>query len=148
MRPIDQQVRRITALRSAGPIVINARCDLFLRADGDAATRFERTCERLRAYIGAGADCVFVPGVSDESTIGRLVDALRFPLNVLAVPGTPPISRLKELGVARVSVGSGIARSAMGHTRRVAQELRKQGTYNAMLEGAIPFAEANSLFSQ
>lgn len=150
---LSKMVQKINTVRRVGDergvrIVINARTDQYLAEMGEPATRFERACERARAYIDAGADCVFVPGVSDEETIGRLVQALRFPLNILAGAGAPPIPRLRELGVKRVSVGSGISRTAMGATRRAAQELKRTGTYAAMLEGAIPYAEANRLFAR
>jgi 2-methylisocitrate lyase-like PEP mutase family enzyme len=92
----------------------------------------------LRAYIDAGADCVFVPGVTDEETIQRFVETLHFPLNVLVGPGTPPIRRLQELGVARVSVGSALARAALGLTRRIALELKTNGAWDTMLQAAIP----------
>ncbi len=143
---IDQQVTRIAAVRKSGPVVINARTDLYLMRIGDDSTRFDRACDRLKAYRDAGADCLFIPGIADEALIARFVEELQFPLNVLAVAGTPSIARLKELGVARVSVGSGMMRSAMGHTRRIAQALQATGTYEKMLEGAIPYQEANGLF--
>lgn len=150
---MSTQVQQIKAVRRVGEehgvrIVINARTDQYLAEIDEPATRFDRTCERLRAYIAAGADCVFVPGVSDEETIGRLVQALKFPLNILVGAGAPSIPRLRELGVKRASVGSGIARTAMGATRRAAQELKRTGTYAAMLDGAIPYAEANRMFEQ
>jgi 2-methylisocitrate lyase-like PEP mutase family enzyme len=144
---------RIAAVRRVGrelgvDLVVNARTDLYLDRIGDpAAGRFERACERLQAYIEAGADCVFVPGVTDEDTIRRFVEALRFPVNVLTGAGTPPIPRLQELGVARVSVGSAIARAALGLTRRIAQELKTSGTYDAMVQGAIPYS-FNRLFEK
>jgi 2-methylisocitrate lyase-like PEP mutase family enzyme len=148
---IGRQVQRIAAVRRIGDglgvkLVINARTDVYLAQIGDLESRFGRTCDRARAYIEAGADCVFIPGVSDEELIGRLVQALKFPINILAVAGTPPVERLKELGVARVSVGSGIMRATMGLTREIAQELKTRGTYNKMVEGTIPYAEANQLF--
>lgn len=137
-------VRRVG--REAGvEVVINARCDLYLFQVGDPHTRFERACDRARAYMDAGADCVFLPGVTDEDTIGRLVQTLGFPINILAMAGAPPLRRLRELGVARVSVGSGVARAALGLTQRIAREL-KNGSYDLMLEGAIPYAEINRLF--
>ena len=145
---IGRQVQKVAAVRRIGDelgvkLVINARTDVYLAQIGEPESRFGRTCDRARAYIEAGADCVFIPGVSDEELIGRLVQALKFPINILAVAGTPSVHRLKELGVARVSVGSGIMRATMGLTRQIAQELRTQGTYNKMVEGAIPYAEAN-----
>ena len=140
-----QHAARIATVRRVGRelgmnLVINARTDLYLRQIGDPATRFDATCERSRAYIDAGADCIFVPGLTDEDTIRRFVDTLRFPLNVLVGEGTPPIPRLWELGVARVSVGSGLARAAMGMTRRIAQELKTSGSYDVMLQAALPYS--------
>jgi 2-methylisocitrate lyase-like PEP mutase family enzyme len=148
---IGRQVQKIAAVRRIGDelgvkLVINARTDVYLAQIGGPESRFARTCDRARAYIEAGADCVFIPGVKDEELIGRLVQALKFPINILAVAGTPPVHRLKELGVARVSVGSGIMRATMGLTREIAQELRTRGTYDKMIEGTIPYAEANRLF--
>jgi 2-methylisocitrate lyase-like PEP mutase family enzyme len=143
---IEEQVARIAAVRKTGPVVINARTDLFLLKIGDEATRFERAVERLQAYRDAGADCLFIPGITEGDLIARFVDALRFPINILAVAGVPSIARLKALGVARVSVGSGMMRSAMGHTRRIAEVLKKTGQFDKMTEGAIPFDEANALF--
>jgi len=137
-------VARIATARRVGlelgvNVVINARTDVYLDRTGfDPALRFEQSCERARAYIAAGADCIFVPGVTDEDTIRRFVEALRFPLNILAGAGTPPIPRLREIGVARVSVGSGLARAAMGLTRSIAQELKAGGSFETMLQFAIP----------
>lgn len=147
-----QHAARIATVRRVGRdlgvnLVINARTDLYLNRTGDPASRFDRACERLRAYIDAGADCVFVPGVADEDTIRRFVETLRFPLNVLAAAGTPPIRRLRELGVARVSAGSALARAAMGLTRRIAQELKAGGDYDTMFQMAIPHS-LNRLFER
>jgi 2-methylisocitrate lyase-like PEP mutase family enzyme len=147
------QVEKIKTVRRVGEslgvrLVINARTDQYLAEIGEPSTRFARACERLHAYIAAGADCVFAPGVTDEATVSRLVAELKFPLNVLAQPPSPTVPRLQELGVARVSVGAGIMRAALGLTQRAARELRKTGTYTAMFEGAMPWAEANELFQK
>ena len=148
---IGRQCERIRTVKRVGrergiPLVVNARTDLFLAQIGDPADRLERAIERLGAYIEAGADCVFVPAVSREDLIRRFVEELRFPLNVLASAGTPPVARLQEIGVARVSVGSGLARSTMGHARRAAEALRTTGNFDAMQAGAIPYDEANAMF--
>jgi len=137
----------VRAIRAAVPgMVINARTDIILNAIGEASTRFDRAVEKLNEYREAGADCLFAPGVRDRETIARLVKAVRGPLNVLASTGSPPIAEMKSLGVARVSVGSGPMRAIMGLTERIARELHASGTYAAMLDGAIPYAEANRIF--
>jgi 2-methylisocitrate lyase-like PEP mutase family enzyme len=146
-----RQIEKITTVRRVADgmgvkVVINARTDVYLAQIGDAATRFDRACERMRAYIDAGADCVFLPGLTDEHAIRRAVDTVKFPVNILAGANTPSIPRLEDLGVARVSVGSGVMRATMGLVRDIAAELKHEGTYSRMLEGPISYADANGLF--
>jgi 2-methylisocitrate lyase-like PEP mutase family enzyme len=142
------QVRIIERIRAATGLVINARTDIYLMGVGDPATRFERTVERLNAYRKAGADCLFAPGVRDADTIGKLARAVDGPLNILAGAGTPPVAELERLGVARVSVGSGPMRAAMGLMDRIAKELFEHGTYSSFTDGAFPYADANRLFEK
>jgi 2-methylisocitrate lyase-like PEP mutase family enzyme len=142
------QVRLIEQVRGASDIVINARTDVFLFAVGDEATRFDRAVERLNAYRKAGADSLFAPGVRDAETIGRLAKAVNGPLNILATAGVPNMAELERLGVRRVSVGSGPMRAAMGLTQRIAKELKDDGTFAAMTDGAMPYKEANELFTK
>ncbi len=148
---LPAQLAKIRAVQRVGDrlgvrVVINARTEIYLAGIGDPATRFERSCERLGAYRDEGADCLFVPGVRDEEAIARLVDALRFPVNILGGPGAPGVERLERLGVARVSVGSGPMRATMGLMRRMAEEMRDAGTYERMGEGTIAYPDANAMF--
>ncbi|MEO8724586.1 MAG: isocitrate lyase/phosphoenolpyruvate mutase family protein, partial [Acidobacteriaceae bacterium] len=148
---IPAQVEKIKTLRSASEtmgirIFINARTDVYLAQIGDPSSRFDRACERLKAYAEAGADCLFIPGIKDEALIRAFVEALKFPVNVLAVAGSPSIPRLQELGVARVSLGSGVARATLGLVDRILAELKQTGSYDAMTAGALPYAEVNALF--
>ena len=147
--PAEQcnRIRRICATgeRLGVHIVINARTDVYLDQVGEPATRFEHTVERLNAYRQAGADCLFTPGVQDGETIGRLVQALKGPLNILGGPATPPVPELERLGVARVSFGSWPARAAWGLFQRFTRELREKGTFTTIAEGAISYREVNDL---
>jgi len=145
------QVEKIRAVREVGedcgvPLVINARTDVFLAAVGEPESRLDHAVRRVNAYRDAGADSLFVPGVSDRETIAELVRQVRGPLNVLAVAGTPRISELEKLGVRRVTVGSGAMRATLGLVRRIAAELEDEGTYSSFLEGALSYPEANRLF--
>jgi 2-methylisocitrate lyase-like PEP mutase family enzyme len=70
---------------------------------------------------------------------------VQFPLNILAAAGSPTVDMLQELGVARVSLGSGPMRATMGLLRRIAEEFRDSGTYYRMLDGSVPYPEANEL---
>jgi 2-methylisocitrate lyase-like PEP mutase family enzyme len=147
------QVEKIHAIRRAGeaigvPLVLNARTDIYLMPIGPEPTRFDRTVERLRAYRKAGADCLFVPGLKDAATIETIVKAIDGPLNILATAGGPNVNELQAMGVARVSMGSGVMRSALGHARRIGRELLERGTFESMLDGAVPFAELMTLMSR
>lgn len=143
---LETQTARIREIREATPdMVINARTDLFLNAIGEESTRFDRAVERLNAYREAGADCLFAPGVRDRAVIALLAKAVHGPLNILAGPDTPPAPDLQTLGVARVSVGSGPMRAALGLVDRIAHELREHGSYTSMTKGSIPYPEINRL---
>jgi 2-methylisocitrate lyase-like PEP mutase family enzyme len=128
------------------PIVLNARTDIFLTGIGPAETRLARTIERLNAYRDAGAQCMFAPGVKDKQTIAQLAKGVRGPLNILATAGTPPVPELEKLGVARVSMGSGPMRATLGLIARIARQLREEGTFSLMTDGAMTYADANRLF--
>jgi 2-methylisocitrate lyase-like PEP mutase family enzyme len=126
-------------------VVINARTDVFLRGIGAPETRLGVAVERGKAFLAAGADCVFVPGVSDADTIRALVIAINGPVNVLAVKGTPRVAELEALGVARVSVGSGPHRAVVALTRDIARELKAKGTYGSFTSHALTYDETNDL---
>jgi 2-methylisocitrate lyase-like PEP mutase family enzyme len=130
------------------PFVLNARTDIFLYGIGPAETRLARAVDRLNAYHAAGAPALFAPGVKDKETIAQLARGLAGPLNILATVGTPPVGDLQQLGVARVSVGSGPMRATLGFLGRMARELHEDGIFTIMTEGALPYADANRLFQR
>jgi 2-methylisocitrate lyase-like PEP mutase family enzyme len=146
LRPEEHGPRIASARAVGGPeLFINARVDVYLRQVGEESARIDETVRRARAYVAAGADGVFVPGVMDAPTIGRLVEAIDAPLNIMASSGAPSVRELASLGVARVSVGPSITQAAMAKIGAAARELLDTGTYDAMADG-VPFPEANGLF--
>jgi len=101
-----EQSERIHAVRDAATragvdVVLNARIDV-LRLEGDRRELFEEAVRRARLYLEAGADCVFPIRLADEEAIGEFVRRVEGPVNIVAA-GAPPLARLAELGVARVS---------------------------------------------
>jgi 2-methylisocitrate lyase-like PEP mutase family enzyme len=147
---LEQQIERIQAAREAAdnanvPVVINARTDVYLANVGDVASRFGETLRRLNAYREAGADCLFVPGVTDIPTLTQLVHSVPGPLNVLAGPGMPLVADLQRIGIARLSVGSGIMRATLAVARDAAEDLLQKGTYSTFLDRNIPYNEVNEL---
>jgi 2-methylisocitrate lyase-like PEP mutase family enzyme len=83
--------------------------------------------------------------VHDAETIGKVVKAVRGPLNILAGPKTPAIAELERLGVARVSFGSWPHRAAKGVFLRFVTGLRDHGTFHVLNDGAIPYPDLNKL---
>ena len=150
LEPLALQVGKITTIlkstaKAGVRIVVNARTDVFLRELGAPDARLGVAIERGKAYLAAGADCVFVPGVTDRETIAAIVSGIGGPVNVLAVDGTPPIAELEALGVARVSLGSGPLLAALAVVRDIARELKARGTYGAFTAHAMQFDEVNEL---
>lgn len=130
------------------PLVINARTDVFLFGIGEPESRLDAAVARANAYRAAGAGCLFVPGVCDAETIGVLAAAIDGPLNILAGTGCPRVSELEALGVARLSVGSGISRATLGLIRRATEELLSTGTYETFLKRAPSYADINALMKR
>ncbi|MDP3898471.1 MAG: isocitrate lyase/phosphoenolpyruvate mutase family protein [Mesorhizobium sp.] len=106
------QARRVAAavaaVKASGiPAFVNARTDLFLKAARDRHddALVDQAVARAKAYADAGADGFFAPGLADERLIGRLVEAVALPFNIIALPGVPPKATLAAAGVARISYG-------------------------------------------
>ena len=149
LEPIPLQTEKIlviakAAAKSGVRVVINARTDVFLRALGRPESRLAVAIDRGKAFLAAGADCVFVPGVRDRDTIAALVQGIGGPINILAVKGTPPISELEAFGVARVSVGSGPMRASLALVRDIAKELKTSGTFG-FADRTLSYDEVNEL---
>jgi 2-methylisocitrate lyase-like PEP mutase family enzyme len=108
------QQRLVAAIKEAAPgLFVNARTDTHWLDPGGAGSRDDEAISRARAYVEAGADGIFVPGMTDEEPIARLVDAVDVPVNILFSPHGPGYRRLGELGVRRVSCGSLLFRAAL-----------------------------------
>lgn len=139
---VATHVARIEAARAAdAELFINARIDTFLR--GTAG--LDETVERAGAYLAAGADGIFVPGVHDPAIIAVLVERIAAPVNILVGPGAPAIGELAKLGVARVSLGSSVAAAAYALVRRATVAALGTGDYDE-LAGGYPYGEMNALF--
>jgi 2-methylisocitrate lyase-like PEP mutase family enzyme len=148
---IGRQVEKIQAVREVAnsadiPMVINARVDVYLRLHGERDELFNQAVARANAYRKAGADCLFMIGVHDKETITRLVREINGPVSVLAGKGSPTIQELQEIGVARVSFGSGPMRATLTLLQDIARELKETGTYS-FSEHILSHAEMDRLFT-
>lgn len=121
LKPVRESVAAVEAAVTAAeaegvPFVLNARTDAYLRAPRDrtAEQKLADAVERGRAFLDAGAACVFVPGQLDEPTVRSLVEAFGPQrLSVIGSPGVLPLALLEQLGVARISYGPWSQRVAL-----------------------------------
>jgi 2-methylisocitrate lyase-like PEP mutase family enzyme len=126
-----EQAEAIAAIRSAASeagvdIVINARVDCFLRKVDDPV---DESLRRGRLYVEAGADCVFPIFAKEEAALERLVNEVGATVNALLVPDGPSPERLREIGVRRISTGSGLMIAAMRSLDRWLGRLQAGGPY-------------------
>ncbi|MGH8963226.1 MAG: isocitrate lyase/PEP mutase family protein [Jatrophihabitantaceae bacterium] len=128
--PADVAAERVRAAAEAAHgadrLVLTARAENHLHGRPDLAD----TIARLQSFQEAGADVLYAPGLSELADIRSVVSSVDRPVNVLAMPGAPPIAALADAGVARVSVGGAFAFAALGAVVEAARELQSQGTYS------------------
>lgn len=134
LRPLEEAVAAVEAIVAAGeaegvPFVLNARTDAFVRAgDRPIEASVADSIERGRAYLAAGADLVFVPGILDADVTRRLVEGIgERKLSVIGLPGTLRAAEYEALGVARVSYGPMPQRVALTALQDVAADLFRDG---------------------
>lgn len=144
------QLEKLRAVKEASAnagieIVLNARTDAYLHRR-PAAQKFEETLRRSEAYLSAGADCIFIIGLSDRQIISDFVKRLKCPINILVTAGSPTIKELRDLGVARVSFGSSPMRATLALLQQIAGEILTEGTYSRLTD-VISHAKMNELMS-
>jgi 2-methylisocitrate lyase-like PEP mutase family enzyme len=147
-----ESCERISAIRALSDslgfhLVINARTDSFYTSSGSPREQLSESIRRGNKYRDAGADCIFVQPVWERETISTLVKEIDAPINILANPGIgagmpPSVSELQDLGVARVSLGSGLMKATLALIKKVADELSERGTYNILLDAMTPLPDA------
>jgi 2-methylisocitrate lyase-like PEP mutase family enzyme len=123
---VAQAAERVASAAQAARrfgLVLTARCENHLYAAGG----IDDTIDRLRAYVSAGADVVYAPGLTDPAEIAALVAAVTVPVSVLVLPTGPAVSDLARLGVRRVSTGPFLASSAYAAAVASARLLLEQG---------------------
>ena len=142
MRPLGESVAAVDAAVKAGEaegirFVLNARTDAFLKAgDRDPEAVLAEAIERGRAFLDAGAACVFVPGKLDAATVERLVAGIgERKVSVIGAPGAVPSPDLQRLGVARVSFGPWTQRAVLTALQDLSGTLLAGG---ALPEGIRP----------
>jgi 2-methylisocitrate lyase-like PEP mutase family enzyme len=132
LRDPDQQAESLREVKRAAraqgvDIVLNARVDVFVRRQTETDADVEEALARARKYLAAGADCVYPILVHREQTVARLVQGIAGPVNIFALPELPPVPRLHELGVRRVSFAGRLQRAALAELQARLERIKADG---------------------
>jgi 2-methylisocitrate lyase-like PEP mutase family enzyme len=150
--PLSDQLRKIATVmetkRALGSeFFLNARVDAFHVMTHDPKKALDEGIRRGNAYAEAGGDCIFYLSLHARDIIGTVAKEVKAPVSILAGPPSPSVSELQDLGVARVSYGSGFLKAAISGARRLAQEILEKGTLTALKEG-MQTPEVSALVSR
>jgi 2-methylisocitrate lyase-like PEP mutase family enzyme len=127
-RPVEEAAARVAAARERAdaegvPFVVNARLDMPIASTGEV----EEAVVRARAYLDAGADCIYPIRITDPVVLEDVVGRIAAPVNAFGHPDGPSVAELEALGVARVSFGPGPMGAAMAALRRAGATLLAGG---------------------
>lgn len=146
---LSEQLAKIQAVmetkRELGSeFFLNARVDAFHVWPDDPKKALDEAIRRGNAYAEAGGDCIFYLFLHSAEIIGRLAKEVKAPISILAGPQSPSVRELQDLGVARVSYGSGFLKASITGAKRLAQEILAKGTCNLLKDG-VQTPEVTSL---
>jgi 2-methylisocitrate lyase-like PEP mutase family enzyme len=138
--PLSDQLRKIEAVMATkrelgSEFFLNARVDAFHVLTDDPKMVLDEAVRRSNAYAEAGGDCIFYLGLHSRDLIGRVAKEVKAPISILAGPQSPSVSELQDLGVARVSYGSGFLKAAISGAKKLAQEVLDTGKVDLLKEG-------------
>ena len=149
---LSEQLHKIKAVmetkRQLGSeFFLNARVDAFHVMPDDPKKTLDEAIRRGNAYAEAGGDCIFYLFLHSAEIIGRIAKEVKAPISILAGPQSPSVSELQDLGVARVSYGSGFTKAAITGAKRLAQEILEKGTCN-LLKDSVQTPEIVALVAK
>lgn len=127
--PIDEQCEKIFLVKKISaemgmPLFLNARTDIYTKSkDLSDEEKLSQALLRGKAYKEAGADGLYPIFLKDKDAISTLIKEVDLPVNILLLPGIPDFNGLKEIGVARLSLGPGVLKIAVNAMKQVAQKL-------------------------
>jgi 2-methylisocitrate lyase-like PEP mutase family enzyme len=144
--------RKISAIRKMADaegvkLYINARTDVYLRSLAPPEERVAETLRRAKLYKDAGASGLFAAGVREEAEIAAIAEACGMPLNALVRPGFPPVARLAQLGVRRLSAGSDISERMLSYVAHSMQQFLADGTIAAPGAPVLTYGQLNGMMA-
>jgi 2-methylisocitrate lyase-like PEP mutase family enzyme len=133
--------------KKGADLFINARTDVYLRGLASADKRVSETLRRAEIYKSAGADGIFVPGVSQSAEIQVLCEKITLPVNVMALPSLPPLAELNAFGVKRLSAGIAISIAVLGEAQRLARAFLESGnSADLFTPNTLNYQAMNAMF--
>ena len=144
------QTENIEAIRDLSDslsmsLFINARTDLYWANVGAPEKRFEEALKRAKAYVEAGANCIFIPGLTDLETIKKFRKEISVPINLLAHSELPSLSDLSAIGIERVSCGSGPFRATVTHLKSISEEIFNTQSFDKMTKNVLSYADVAAM---
>jgi 2-methylisocitrate lyase-like PEP mutase family enzyme len=138
---------KIRAIKQLGrEIFINVRTDVYLKGLAPEGERVAEVLKRAALYKEAGADGLFVPGICKVEEIREVVAGAGLPVNVMDWPGLPSADVLHQLGVARLSAGSGIPQALWSVAAGMAHGFLDTGNAGPLIAKAMPYGDLQALF--
>jgi 2-methylisocitrate lyase-like PEP mutase family enzyme len=129
-------------------LFINARTDIYLQEIGSPESRVGETLDRARRYRDAGADGIFIPGLTEPSAIREISSEVKMPVNVMAYPGLPSASELKKLGVQRLSSGTGIPQMIWSCVSELAKGFLATKDSKLLFKDSMDYGALQKLFTR
>ncbi|MCM3243199.1 MULTISPECIES: isocitrate lyase/PEP mutase family protein [Cytobacillus] len=139
---ISSQKEKIAAIKELSesrnmPLFINARTDIYWLNIGDSPTLLQEALKRAKAYQAAGADCIFIPGLTDMKIIKKIREEISCPINLLVDPEMPSLTELSNIGIERLSCGSVPFRATLTYLRTISEEIVNRQTFHQMTNGDV-----------
>jgi 2-methylisocitrate lyase-like PEP mutase family enzyme len=134
------------AAQSGKDIFINARTDVYLKGLAPEGERVAEVLKRAAMYAEAGADGLFVPGIVKPDEIAAVVAGTALPVNVMDWPGVPSAAQLHQLGVRRLSAGSGIPQALWAVAAGMGKDFLATGHGGPLMAQAMPYGDLQALF--
>ncbi len=137
-----------TALKMDVPLFINARTDVYLKANNlSAEEKLAETIRRGSAYKDAGADGFYPIFLKEEESMRSIVEEVGLPVNILLLPGIPDFEILKTIGIARISLGPGFLKVAINAMKNTAEKLLHYEGMQEVMDNPITTAYLTKLIS-
>ena len=149
--PIDEQCEKIFLIKKVStemgmPLFINARTDVYIKRNNlSDEEKLSQTLLRGKAYKDAGANGLYPIFLKDKNAISTIIKEVDLPVNILLLPGIPNFNELKEIGVARLSLGPGFLKVAINAMKNVAEKLLNFDGMNEITQNPVSMDYLKSL---